>query len=189
MPRRDLRPAAVPVPPDDELMARVARAEKEALRSLYDRFAHRVYASAIKHTSDGAVAEDVVQEVFLAVWVGAGGYRPERGSPEQWLFAITRNKIQDHWRRMGRLSSALGEADAAADEAAPAFRDSLDERRLAQRAMAVLTAEQKELVSLVYLKDLRFQEAARVLGLPLGTVKSRIHAALQAMRGALEGST
>jgi RNA polymerase sigma-70 factor (ECF subfamily) len=188
MPRTEQRPPAAAEPADEDLLVRVARAERDALRILYERFAQRVYASAIKHTTDGEVASDIVQDVFLAVWVGARGYRPERGNAEQWLFAITRNKIQDHWRRLGRLTTALGEGVDFAPRAEPSRADTLDKRQSAARALAALTPEQRELVELVYLKDLRFQEAARVLGIPLGTVKSRIHTALAAMRAAVEGS-
>ncbi len=187
MPSTDPRPSVAMPPADDELLLRVAGAERDALRVLYERFARRVYASVFKHTTDPDVTADIVQDVFVAVWVGAKGFRPERGSVEQWLFAITRNKLHDHWRRLGRLGEALGEAVDHAPPAPPGVSAELDRRRLAQRALGTLTPEQRQLVELVYLKDLRFQEAARELGIPLGTVKSRVHAALLAMRAAIEG--
>ncbi len=174
-------------PPDEELLARVASSEREALRLLYERYSQRVFASAIKHTTDPEIASDIVQDVFLAVWIGAKGFRPERGTGEQWLFAITRNKVQDHWRRLGRLGAALVEvAGVVPTELVPEGADGVARRESVARALAALNPEQRELVELVYLKDLRFQEAARALGIPLGTVKSRIHVALAAMRGALE---
>ncbi len=182
----DPRLPATQAPPDEELLLRIAEAERDALRVLYERFARRVYASVLKHTTDPEATADIVQDVFVAVWVGARGFRPERGSVEQWLFTITRNKVHDHWRRLGRLTDALVEGVDWEPRPATSAGVELDRQRLAARALATLTPEQRHLVELVYLKDLRFQEAARALGIPLGTVKSRVHAALVAMRAAIE---
>jgi RNA polymerase sigma factor (sigma-70 family) len=105
-------------PFDEELLAATARGDLEWFRQFYLRHAGQVTAYAHRLCGDRALAEDVAQEVFTAVWTRAGTYQPDRGAVAPWLYTLTRNKLVDLWRRSGRNRES-GE---------------LDELRLPQRA-------------------------------------------------------
>jgi len=172
-------------PTDAELLVRIGRSDQEAFHLLYDRWAGRLLAYVRQIARRGGSPEDVVQDVFLAVWRKAKTYRPERGNVAGWLYTITRNRVVDKWRRKGGLVEDDGfdllglEAEEHDDEAratAISVRGALDE----------LTDEQRSAIELAYFGGLTYQEAAERLDLPLGTLKSRIRAGLARMRERLE---
>ena len=112
-------PGAPAAPSDLLLLARIAEGDLEAFQAFYDRYAGRVlaYVRQLSRHRDGA--EDVVQEVFVAVWRRAASYRPDRGDPMGWLYTITRNKQVDLWRRQGetRPQGLAGAAGPEPDDA------------------------------------------------------------------------
>lgn len=169
---------------DRALLERIAKGEKGAFRAFYDRFSGRVAASMRRITADKATSEELVQEVFLAVWLKAGTYRAELGQPEAWLAGISRNKAFDHLRRLQRVGTALGieieRMPDVSDEARTDLALALD------KACRSLNDEQRRAVDLVYGTGFTFREAARHLGVPTGTLKSRVHTALEILRGALK---
>jgi len=178
------RPRMESTPTDPELVERIARADGEAFRELYDRYAGRILAYVRQISRERDAAEDVVQEVFLQVWRKAVSYRPERGEVPGWLYTITRNRLVDRWRRKG--GQVEDEAfDLASLEAAERGPDGRMLDLSLRQALADLSPEQREAIELAYFGGLTYEETAERLALPVGTLKSRIRAALARLRAAL----
>jgi RNA polymerase sigma-70 factor (ECF subfamily) len=169
-------------PDDASLLAAIARGDLDAFHQLYQRYAGRVLACARHLCRDAALAEDITQEVFTAVWTRAGTFRPDRGSAPAWLFTLTRHKLVDHWRWTGK-----GAETEALDELRMRVQGPEDgDLRLSLRqALAQTSPEQREAIRMAYFDGLTYEETAARLALPLGTLKSRIRLGLRAMREAL----
>ena len=188
-PRRttDLQPArpARDEPDDQALLARIADGDLDSFALFYDRYAGRVqaYVQQLSRSREGV--EDVVQEVFLAVWRKAASFRPERGDVAGWLYTMTRNKLVDGWRRAGQGAAA---ADTLDFQSLPAERTHPTELLLTVRqALERVAPEQRRAIEMAYFGGLTYEETASRLDLPLGTLKSRIRVGLRALREALEG--
>lgn len=169
---------------DLELLARIAAGDRQAFHAFYQRYAARVLAYVRQLTRDRAPVDDIVQEVFIAVWRKAASYRVERGDPAGWLYTITRNKLVDSWRRHGKGA----ETDTAEPETTPvaSAAPTSDLRLDLDQALARLSRDQREAVEMAYFGGLTYEETAQRLQLPLGTLKSRIRAGLMSMRATLE---
>jgi len=164
------------------LLERVARGDREAFHAFYERYGARVMAVLRRKVTATGVAAELVQDVFVAVWLGAAHYREESGEPERWLLGIVHHKLQDYWRRQTR---------ALLDQAPPsrrpeATRSDADNRLAVEEAVGRLSSDQRRMLELIYCEGLTFAETARALCVPLGTVKSRVHAALLALRAFIE---
>ena len=194
---------------DVSLVREVANGSQSALGALYDRYVDAVFAAASRLTSDRQVAEEVVQETFLALWNRAELFDPKVGSLAAWLHTIARNRTVDRLRAAGRrpnlipLSSAAGEdeeAGAALDRLVgagsvvagaavgpgPEGELAASEMRLVIRhALAELPDAERTAILLAYREELTQSEIAERLGWPLGTVKTRTRRALLRLRGAL----
>lgn len=185
----DLRrePTVTDAADDSHLLARIAGGDRDAFRDFYDRYAAKVLAYVRMLSRDAAVSEDVVQEVFLAVFRKAGSYRPERGDVAGWLYTITRNKMVDLWRRRGPGEPTEEEFDFSR---LPDERSELaaDLRLSVRQVLAELSDDQRQAVELAYFGGLTYEETAARLRLPLGTLKSRIRAGLMSMRSRLAES-
>jgi RNA polymerase sigma-70 factor (ECF subfamily) len=199
------------VPRDDDaaLVREVAAGSQDALAALYDRYVDAVFAAATRLTSDRQVAEEVVQETFLALWNRAELFNPETGSLAAWLHTIARNRTVDRLRAAGRrpnlvpLSSAAGtdEHDTAALERIAASGTVLGGADLGQGpegelaaaelrdvirdALAELPEHERTAIVLAYSEELTQSEIAERLGWPLGTVKTRTRRALMRLREVL----
>jgi RNA polymerase sigma-70 factor, ECF subfamily len=198
------------VPRDDTgLVREVAAGSQDALASLYDRHADAVFAAAIRLTSDRQVAEEVVQETFLALWNRAELFNPNTGSLAAWLHTIARNRTVDRLRAAGRrpslvpLSAAAGddEHDTAALERIAASGTVLggadlglgpegelaatELRNVIRTALAELPEHERTALVLAYSSELTQSEIAEKLGWPLGTVKTRTRRALMRLRAVL----
>ena len=198
-----------PLSDDAALVREVAAGSQAALGELYDRYVDAVFAAARRLTSDRQVAEEVVQETFLALWNRAELFDPKVGSLAAWLHTIARNRTVDRLRAAGRrpnlipLSSAAGE-----DEEAGAALDRLvgtgaviggaavglgpegelatsELRQVIRDALAELPDAERTAIVLAYREELTQTEIAERLGWPLGTVKTRTRRALLRLRGAL----
>src|SRR5262245_5365635 len=178
------------VPRDEELMRRVAEGSPEALGLLHRRFARLIFGLAVQ-TLDRAAAEDLVQEVFLAVWRNAGRFDPERGSVRSWILQIAHFRLLNELRRRSRQPEIVADdgvalGGVADDEPGPAEATWQAHRRaLVAAALEELPAAQREAVGLAFLDDLTHEQVAAELGVPLGTAKTRIRAGLQKLRGSL----
>lgn len=172
---------------DVAAIARIQGGEEEALAELYDRHGRAAYALAYRVVGDPETAEEVVQEVWLSVWRRAAGYQPERGSVRSWLLAGVRHRAIDVLRaRQARpRTSSIDNLPLAAPDDPAARALSLLESRTLRTAVATLPPEQRAAVELAYFAELPYPEIARRLGVPLGTVKSRLRLALGRLRGRL----
>ncbi|MEO5939551.1 MAG: sigma-70 family RNA polymerase sigma factor [Candidatus Limnocylindrales bacterium] len=194
---------------DAALVRQVAAGSQSALGELYDRYVDAVFAASSRLTSDRQVAEEVVQETFLALWNRAEIYDPSLGSLSAWLHAIARNRTVDRLRAAGRrpnlipLSSAAGEDEqdgaaldrlvatgsviaGAAVGLGPEGELAATELRLVLRdALAVLPEAERTAIVLAYREELTQTEIAERLGWPLGTVKTRTRRALLRLREVL----
>ena len=197
--------------PGDEtaLVREVAAGSQDALAALYDRHVDAVFAAAIRLTSDRQVAEEVVQETFLALWNRAELFNPGTGSLAAWLHTIARNRTVDRLRAAGRrpnlvpLSSASGsdESDTAALERIVSMGSVLggadlgpgpegelaasELRDVIRGALAELPEHERTALVLAYSAEMTQSEIAERLGWPLGTVKTRTRRALLRLREVL----
>ncbi len=164
----------------------IAAGDRGAFDRLYDGYAALVFTFALRILRERAAAEDLLQDVFLHVWRDASSYSAERGSPEAWLITMTRSRAIDRLRSIrrrdrsfvpmerpsGRSHDAAVESGAAAAEA----------RVLMNSALARLPDNQRQVLELAYLDGLSQTEIAARINEPLGTVKTRMRAALQRLR-------
>lgn len=190
---------------DAQLVRDVITGSQDALAALYDRHADAVFAVATRLTPDRQVAEEVVQETFLALWNRAELYDPAAGSLAAWLHTIARNRTVDRLRAAGRRPSLVGLAGAAGqDESDTAALDRVvalrgvagagePERALEaaelqatlRGALAEMPENERAVIVLAYQEDLSQAQIARRLGLPIGTVKTRTRRALHRLRAML----
>jgi RNA polymerase sigma-70 factor (ECF subfamily) len=171
-----------------DLLRRVAeKADPAAFRELYQTYGPRVKAYMMRQGADAAAAEDLAQETLLTVWRRASLYSQDKGTAATWIFAIARNLRIDRLRREVPWQELPQAHEQAADEA-PADELLTAKERQAQvrAALAELPPEQREIVVLSYIEGLSHGAIAARLGLPLGTVKSRMRIAYQKIRTALE---
>ena len=176
---------------DEELMRQVARGSSEALGLLHRRFSRLILGLAVR-TIDRAAAEDLVQEVFLAVWRNADRFDPERGSVRAWILQIAHFRLLNELRRRSRQPEIAADPDGlvldglpAADLGPAEVASRRHRRALIQSAFDELPPPQRQAISLAFLDDLTHEQVAAELGLPLGTAKTRIRAGLQKLRGVL----
>jgi RNA polymerase sigma-70 factor (ECF subfamily) len=168
---------------DEALLARVARGDEAALGELYDRFGRVAYGLAVRVLRDERLAEDAVQEAFLAVWRQAASFRPDRAKARTWVLTFVHRRAVDLVRREERRRAELLEPEAEPSGGSALEDAELRLRRGAvQRALAELPGEQREPIQLAYYAGLTQSELADRLGLPLGTVKSRMFTGLKRLR-------
>jgi RNA polymerase sigma-70 factor (ECF subfamily) len=195
---------------DADLVREVIDGSHDALAALYDRYAEGVYAVARRLTRDRQMAEEVVQETFLALWNRAELFDSELGSLPAWLHTIARNRTVDRLRAAGRrpslvaLSAATREdesVDAAMDRLATtgkAVSASVSQpdpesaavgawtRRRLHEALAGMPEDERTVIVMAYDDELSQSEIAGRLGWPIGTVKTRTRRALRRLRAMLE---
>jgi RNA polymerase sigma factor (sigma-70 family) len=169
---------------DEELLEAVAAGDEEALGALYDRFGRVAYGVALRILRDRALAEDAVQEAFLALWRSAERYRQERAKPATWILTLVHRRAVDLVRREDRRrGEPLDEAPEPATAGSVPEEANLRERRTAvQAALRELPADQRQALELAYYGGYTQSELADRLGVPLGTVKSRMFAGLTRLR-------
>ncbi|KUO07427.1 sigma-70 family RNA polymerase sigma factor [Streptomyces sp. DSM 15324] len=182
-------PATGAEPLDDAEIARGLMAGDEAcLAAAYRRWSALVQTLAWRSLGDAREAEDVSQQVFLGVWRGRAGYRPERGTLGGWIVGITRRRIADtlaaRTRRL-RLVAAAGSQLALTDPDRDRPEAALD-RVLVRGELARLPAPQQRVLRLTFYEDLTQTQIAERTGWPLGTVKSHARRGMQRLRVRLE---
>lgn len=164
---------------DEVLLGRVARSgDERAMSELYDRYAGLIYGTGVRYLGDRALAEDLVQDVFTAVWRNASAFDPARASFATWVYRITRNRATDLIRRRrARVRTVSGDSPLEEDATGELSR-SFD---LAS-ALSRLSPVHRQVLTLAYFEGLSQSEISRRTSTPLGTVKSRTTAALRALR-------
>ncbi len=174
---------------DGALLVRVAGGDGAAFEELYARHAGVAMGLARGLLGEAALAEDAVQEAFLALWRGAGGYDPARGSVRCWLLAMVRYRAIDVQRR--RHAGRWVDIAALAETPDGGDTHEFARRRAAagavRAALGRLPAGQQAALALAYGGGYSQMEIARVQGVPLGTVKGRVRLGLRALRRQLEG--
>ncbi len=175
----DLRPS------DEELLERVGLRDRDAFEVLYRRYSRSVLGIALRRLGDRGRAEDAMQETFAAIWRAARTYRPERGPAAPWLFAVARNSISDRGR--ARREPPAEAPDEATTEAGP--DEQAEQSWLSWRvhnALETLPDQERRLIELAYWSGLSQSEIANLVGIPLGTVKTRTRSALARLADELE---
>jgi RNA polymerase sigma-70 factor, ECF subfamily len=173
---------------DEALVAALAGGDHAPLRELFDRHAPWV-AARLRRALPAEAVEDVLQETFIAVWRSAGRYGG-RGAVGAWIWGIARRQAALWARRHGRADRALAldgllDLPAGDDPAATAADRGELERALA--GLGPADDQRRTLVRLVFVEDRPLAEVARLLGVPVGTVKSRVFAVRRQLRAALRG--
>ena len=173
---------------DVALVALVARSDDVALGELYDRFGRVAYGLARRVLRDDALAEDAVQEAFLAVWRSAPRFVPERSKASTWLLTLVHRRAVDLVRREERRrADALDEAavDAGTTKGTDEAVWLRFERERVQTALRALPDQQREALELAYYGGFTQSELADRLGQPVGTIKSRMFTGLARLRDLL----
>ena len=185
------RMAAAPTDPaqtDEGLMRNLAAGQHEALGPLYSRYASLVFSLGVQ-SLDRAAAEELVQEVFLTIWRGAGSFDPTQGSFRPWLVRLTHWKILNELRSRRRRPSSFEDRDedqlqqVIDNEPGPeeyAWRT--EHETIVKSALEALPPKQRQAVALAFLEDMTHEQVARTLDVPLGTAKTRIRSGLQILR-------
>lgn len=192
--------------PDAELMARLVQGDEEALNALYDRHSSHIFLVAFRRLGDRQLAEEVMQETYLALWNRAELFDPALGSLLAWLSTIARNRSVDRMRALGRkpAPTQLGAMETAGGAEAmeramatatflgqtpPPDPEDLAEaawlRGAVREALDAVPAVERRVIEMAYYEDLTQSEIAEQLGWPLGTVKTRTRRALLRLREVL----
>jgi RNA polymerase sigma-70 factor (ECF subfamily) len=167
---------------DGELLRRMATGDSAALAAFYDRHAPRVLGLLVRLVADRAEAEDLLQQVFFEVWTRAGQFDPTRSSPTTWLLLIARSRGLDRARRRSVTVGLAGVAEPVTRAEVGAELERSETGQQVAAALARLPEEQRQAILLAFHGGLTHEEIARQLGLPLGTVKSRIRIGMQRLR-------
>lgn len=168
---------------DEAVVAMLARSDESALAELYDRFGRLAYGLALRVLRDEKLAEDAVQEAFLAAWRNADRFMPERGRAGTWLLTLVHRRAVDLVRREDRRrAEPLREGFEPAAESAEDDAWLRIERERVQLALKRLPDQQREALELAYYGGFTQSELAERLGEPVGTIKSRMFTGLARLR-------
>jgi RNA polymerase sigma-70 factor, ECF subfamily len=171
------------------LLQRVGRGDEDALLTLHKRYVNLVYSMAWRVLQDVGQAEEVTQDIFVKLWQKGHQYDPKRGRFASWLLSVTRFAAIDRLRRNGRrpMSAELpaGEQNGqlSLEQLLPATdHESWERGQHLRLLMGQLPTDQRQIIELAYFGGLTHSELAEHLGLPLGTVKSRLRLGLEKLR-------
>jgi len=179
---------------DRELVQRIGRGDEEAFRGLFGRYAPSAMALARRVARQPFLAEEIVQEAFLAVWRNPSGYDQQRGSVRAWLMGMVHHRAVDAIRReesqRRRVEESMVSDPVVSPDPAEDVVDEIDlpgERKAVRTALDGLPQEQRQVIELMYFGGLSQTTISEQLGLPLGTVKSRTLLGMRRLRGAIGG--
>ena len=177
-----------PAPADEQLMREVASGRQEAVGQLYARYAPLISGMAAQ-ALDRATAEEIVQDVFLAVWKNAASFDPGRGPLRPWILQIAHFRIANELRRRSRRPRTDSDPEGSVLESLPdpgpdgaEHAWSEHRRQILRSAFDKLPAPQRQALGLAFFEDLTHDQVAAALDLPLGTAKSRIRGGLRNLR-------
>ena len=162
---------------DERLLALVATQDRGAFHVLYERYADAVYRYALSILRTPHLAEDVLQETMMAVWKGAKSFKG-RSKALTWILGIARNQAYNTLRKESK-GQRLPDTGSIAETRDPT--ESMHKDLLVQEALGVLSPQQREVMHLVFYENLTVREAASLLKIPEGTVKSRMYHARLAL--------
>ena len=186
--------ADLPEARDRELVQRIGRGDEDAFRGLFGRYAPSAMALARRVARQPFLAEEIVQEAFLAVWRNPSGYDQQRGSVRAWLMGMVHHRAVDAVRReesqRRRVEESMVSDPVVSPDPADDVADQIDlpeERKAVREALDALPNEQRQVIELMYFGGLSQSAISDRLGLPLGTVKSRTLLGMRRLRGAIGG--
>jgi len=178
---------------DEELMPRIGEKDPDAFEVFYDRHGGVAFSLAYRIVGERGAAEDVVQEAFISIWRSGARYDRARGSVRSWMLGIVRNRAIDFLRSKAGRAPKLDFDDDAVLEHRPSAeltdaealrRETTHELR---GALGELPGEQSKVIELAYFGGFSHSEIAKMLDVPLGTVKGRMRLGLEKIRGELAG--
>ncbi len=187
---------AVDADVDDELIKRIAQGDRSAFLRLFDRYSPTAMGLAWGILRHRHLAEEIVQEAFLAVWRDPDNYRAERGTVRTWLLSTVHHRAVDlvrheksQRRRAMDAASVVSTARGPADPAELVVEEIglAEDRKAVRRALADLSPEQRQIIELMYFEGLTQARIAERLPLPMGTVKSRARLAMRRLGASLGG--
>lgn len=175
---------------DSHLVALVAEGDATALEALYDRYGEAAWSLALRILTDQSLAENVVREVFLSLWREARRFDPARGTVATYLLSTTHHRAVDVVRREENLRRRHGpeEALALAPDQPSGLEDEVEvagRRGRIRAALAELPEPQREALMLAYVGGYTQREIASLVGVPLGTVKTRMAAGMRRLKDEL----
>ena len=170
---------------DADLLDRIAAGDEEAFTTFYRRYQARIYRFALQMSGRTSTAEEVTQEVFMAIIQQAGRWRPERGGVPAYLYGVARNHVLrclEKDRRYTGIDSWKEEPEAAGGEVSgtldPLLELTREERvETLRRAISTLPPHYREVIALCELQELSYDDAAAAAGCAAGTIRSRLHRA------------
>ena len=180
-------PSGFAAPSDVELVLGVAARDRGAFVALFERYAGRVKAYAIRAGASASDADEIAQDVMVSVWRNAARFDPARASPSTWIFAIARNRRIDAFRRAGRAIADIDDPLLQPDPEPDGFRllDTAEREARLRAAVAGLPPAQRQVLVAAFYEGLSHGAIAAREGLPLGTVKSRIRLAFRHLHAIL----
>jgi RNA polymerase sigma-70 factor (ECF subfamily) len=161
---------------DDLLLRRIGEGDRTAMKALYERHSRPLYHFIRTRVGDAFEASDVMQETFLELWRSAGRF-DGRSSARTWIYAIARNKTVDRIRKSARVT-LRDQPDETVPDDSPSAQDLLEAASDVSRVRACLEKlgeVQRSAIRLAFFEDLSYPEVAEVEGVPVGTIKTRIH--------------
>lgn len=180
--------AELPSDTHEGLIVAIARCgDREAFARLFQHFAPRVKSYLQRSGMEFSAAEELAQDVLLSVWRKAGQYDPQCATASAWIFGIARNLRIDAFRR---LQLAMQDVTRAEDVKPVPLADALlaieQTSQRMREAIGALPADQVEMLQLAFFEDRSHSEIVALLGIPLGTIKSRLRLAISKLRSALK---
>ena len=168
---------------ESDLLQTVAEGDVEAMRELYRGFERPLYSLGRRWLQDPNLAEELVQEVAIRIWKRAKSFDPEKGAASSWIFGVARNVASD-------LATARQKAPVPVEDA-HAITEAWNEESAwtawqVSRAVKELPVDQQKVVELAYVLQMTQVEIAETLGVPLGTVKTRLYSALRKLKISLD---
>ena len=178
---------------DEQLITLIASGERDALEVFYDRYAPSVFSLARYMLREHTLAEEATQDVFLNLWLKAGSYNPQRGTPKAWFMSVAHHRIIDVIKARNRRNQSTNQVSHELLDLYPSDRPSTEEevqRNLSREeiieVLATLPEGQREVIILAYFEGFSQSEIASRLDQPLGTVKTRVRLAMQKLRAAFK---
>ena len=179
---------------DVDLVRAMRRGDQDAFRGLFRRYAPTAHALAQRIVLQPFLAEEIVQEVFLAVWRNPTAHDPDRGSVKSWLMGMIHHRSVDVVRReeaqRRRAAEAIPDAVDLDDDPGVTVPEEIglpEERKVVRSALDELPSEQRQVLELMYFRGMSQSQISERLSVPLGTVKSRTLLGMRRMRTALVG--
>jgi RNA polymerase sigma-70 factor (ECF subfamily) len=172
---------------EDELIRQMVDGNDQAFLLLYERHVHSVHGFLMQMLRDPVLVDEVTQDTFLKLWNHAAQYRAERGTLRTWLLTIARHTALDYLRREARALPIKNE-----DDPQEFWQDMPDQNTLTEEsrwhslrfAVHALSEKQRQVIEMIFYQGLTQSDIAEILGWPLGTVKTRLRAALEQLRTA-----